>query len=141
MRMVTLLGLQQMDTAAGRILVVDDDPSLRECMAIYLRRLGYEVIACPDGEEAWALVEAAPLSFALALVDVSLPGMRGDELARRILASNASIAVITASGYPEDVSRVDGADGHRVSFLQKPFAPAQLVRAVQAHLPVKADNR
>jgi len=126
-----------MDTAAGRILVVDDDPSLLKLMTTYLSRLGYQVVSCNNSDEAWALVRAAPSLYSLALVDLNMPGMRGEELARRILACNASIRLIVASGYPAELSGVEALDS-RVTFLHKPFAPKELARAVGAGAP-KAD--
>jgi DNA-binding response OmpR family regulator len=118
-----------MDTAAGRILVVDDDPSLLKLMTSYLSRLGYQVVSCDNCEDAWGLVQASPSLYSLALLDLNMPGMRGEELARRILACNASIRLIVASGYPAELSGVEALDG-RVFFLHKPFAPKELAKAV-----------
>jgi len=83
-----------MDPAAGRILIVDDDAALLKVMDSYLSRLGYRVDACSSAAEAWALVEPDPSLYAGALVDLNMPGMRGEELARRILDSNASIRLV-----------------------------------------------
>ncbi|MGA2588790.1 MAG: response regulator [Bryobacteraceae bacterium] len=127
-----------MDTAAGRILVVDDDPSLLKLMTAYLSRLGYQVVACDNSEAAWALVQAAPSLYSLALVDLNMPGMRGEELARRILACNATIRLIMASGYPSELSGMEALEG-RVSFLHKPFAPKELAKAVGEQSSPKAD--
>ena len=118
-----------MHTAAGRILVVDDDPSLLKLMTAYLSRLGYQVVPCDTSEAAWALVQAAPSLYSVALLDLNMPGMRGEELARRILARSPSIRVIVASGYPAELSGIQTLDG-RVVFLHKPFAPQALAQAV-----------
>jgi CheY-like chemotaxis protein len=123
-----------MGLAAGRILVVDDDPPLLKLVTIYLSRLGYSVVSCRSAEEAWELVRAAPSGYALALVDLNMPGMRGEELAHRILESNEAIQVIVSSGYPEDLSRVPDLAGKRVGFLQKPFTPHELAEAVGARV-------
>jgi len=120
-----------MDTAGGSILVVDDDPSLLKLMTAYLSRLGYRVVCCNNSDEAWGLVQADPTLYSLALVDLNMPGMRGEELARRILACNASIRLIVASGYPAELSGLADLEG-RVSFLHKPFAPKELAKAVGA---------
>jgi DNA-binding response OmpR family regulator len=122
-----------MDTAAGRILIVEDHPSLLTLMTAYVGRLGYQVDSCNSAEKAWELFEAAPLSYALVLVDLNLPGMRGDELARRTLALSASIHVIAASGDPAELSGMDGA-GRRLSFLHKPFGPGELASAITRSL-------
>ena len=119
-----------MDSAAGRILIVDDDAALLKLMDSYLSRLGYRVDACSSAAEAWALVEPDPSLYAGALVDLNMPGMRGEELARRILDSNASIHVVLMSGYPAGWSG-EVWDGSRVGFLYKPFAPKELAGALR----------
>ena len=68
-----------MDSAGGRILIVDDDALLLKAMDSYLSRLGYRVDACRSATEAWTLVELNPSRYAGALVDLNLPGMRGEE--------------------------------------------------------------
>jgi CheY-like chemotaxis protein len=119
-----------MDSGAERILIVDDDAALLKVMESYLSRLGYRVDACRSGAEAWALVQANPSWYAGALVDLNMPGMRGEELARRILDSNASIRLVVMSGYPDGWSG-EALDGNRVDFLYKPFAPKGAGRRVQ----------
>jgi two-component system, cell cycle sensor histidine kinase and response regulator CckA len=119
-----------MDSAAGRILIVDDDAALLKVMDAYLSRLGYRVDACRSGAEAWARMQANPSLYAGALVDLNMPGMRGEELVRRILDSNASIRVVVMSGYPAGWSG-ETLDGNRVSFLHKPFAPQELTDALK----------
>jgi len=120
--------MRLMAYAAGRILIVDDDAALLKVMDIYLSRLGYRVDACRNAADAWALVEASPSLYAGALVDLNMPGMRGDELARRIMNCNASIRLVVMSGYPAGLS---GANlyGNRVGYLTKPFAPRALAEA------------
>jgi CheY-like chemotaxis protein len=122
-----------MDSAAGRILIVDDDAGLLKVMDAYLSRLGYRVDACRSAAEAWALVEADPFQYVGALVDLNMRGMRGEELVRRILASNAAIRLVVVSGHPAGLSGV-GLDERRVGFLSKPFAPKELADALQRPL-------
>jgi two-component system cell cycle sensor histidine kinase/response regulator CckA len=113
-----------------RILIVDDEASLRDVMTTYLGRLGYDVVACPTGDEAWRLVEGCPSGYSVALVDVNMPGMPGEELARRILAANHSIRLIMASGYPEEMNQARTEHTGRIRFLHKPFTPSELAQAV-----------
>lgn len=119
-----------MDSAGGRILIVDDNAVLLKAMDSYLSRLGYQVDACRSATEAWTLVESNPSRYAGALVDLNLPGMRGEELARRILDSNASIRLVVMSGYPAGWSG-ETLEGDRVGFLYKPFAPRELADALK----------
>jgi CheY-like chemotaxis protein len=122
--------MRLMASAAGRILIVDDDAALLKVMDVYLSRLGYRVDACRNAADAWALVEASPSLYAGALVDLNMPGMRGEELARRILNSNASIRLVVMSGCPEGLSGGE-MGGDRVGFLHKPFAPHELADALE----------
>jgi CheY-like chemotaxis protein len=119
-----------MDSAAGRILIVDDDAALLKVMESYLSRLGYRVDACRSADQAWAVVQANPSAYTAALVDLTMPGMRGEELARRILEANAWIRVVVMSGYPAGWSG-ETWDKERVVFLCKPFAPKELAEALQ----------
>ena len=120
-----------MDSAAGRILIVDDDAALLKVMDNYLSRLGYRVDAFGSAAEAWELVRSDPLRYARALVDLQMPGMGGEELARRILGSNASIRLVVVSGYPAGLGAMGGLDRNRVGFLHKPFTPQALADALK----------
>ena len=117
--------------AASRILIVDDEPSLLKMLAVYLRRLGYVVIAAGTTESAWATVEAAPHSFAVALLDGTMTGIPMVELAARMLAADPRLRVIAASGYPVDIDVLHAAAPGRVMFLQKPFSAEMLGNAVR----------
>ena len=121
-----------MDSAAGRILIVDDDDALLELMRTYLARLGYHVDARGSAEEAWMLLQADPSQYSLALLDMSMPGMGGQQLAQRILELHPLIRVVVVSGYPAEFSGVETLGRERVSFLRKPFAPKDLLDAVCA---------
>jgi two-component system C4-dicarboxylate transport response regulator DctD len=115
---------------AGRILIVDDDAVLLKVMEAYLSRLGYLVDACSSAAQALALLEAGPSLYTGALVDLNMPGMRGEELVYRILDWNASIRLVVVSGNPAGFGGMEALDRHRVSFLNKPFAPQELAGAL-----------
>ncbi|HTT62897.1 MAG TPA: response regulator [Bryobacteraceae bacterium] len=126
-----------MDSQPRRILIVDDEASLLKVMHHYLSRLGYQVDACRNAAAAWELLRSNPSAYASVLVDLNMPGMRGEELARRILASNASIRLVVVSGYPAALGSFGSLDGDRVSFLPKPFAPQELAAALAGGLSLK----
>jgi DNA-binding NtrC family response regulator len=119
------------DHAAARILLVDDEPQLLKMMTKYLMRLGYGVVSTSSTEEAWATIEAAPSGYALALVDMTMPGMSSEELLSKIAQAHPSVRLIACSGYPVDLSRLEGAG---VVFLQKPFTPDMLAETVRGLL-------
>ena len=115
----------------GRILIVDDEPPLLRMMSLYLRRLGYAVSTADSTDDAWALVEADCSAFAVAILDGSMPGMSMQELASRMLSANPSLCVLSASGYPVDISALAVQAPGRVAFLLKPFTPEALGTAVR----------
>ena len=113
----------------GRILLVEDEPVLREIAQRVLVRAGFDVTAAADPGEAIIAAETGPEPFDLLLTDVVMPGMRGPELARRLRNSRPELRVLLASGYAEEI--VDS-DRHEDPLLPKPFSPETLLAAVDA---------
>ena len=123
-----------MDGASGRVLIMDDEPSLLRMMSVYLERLGYSVTRAANAAEAWAKVEAAAGDLDLVVLDCTVPGLSVEELALRILKSISSVRIIGASGYPVDMTALAAVAPGRVMFLQKPFSPEALAAAVRRML-------
>jgi CheY-like chemotaxis protein len=111
-----------------RLLIVDDEPKLLDLLRRYLGRLGYEVETCADANEALALFQATPDQFSLAITDLSLPALSGEELIDRIRRIRPGLPAIITSGYPYQPQ------GAGVGFLQKPFLPQMLAEAVERAL-------
>ena len=114
-----------------KILVVDDDESLRRLVAAYLESESYDVKEAADGPSALAAVEAeAPQ---LVVLDLMLPGMNGLEVARRIrLERTTPILMLTARGSEDDM--LQGFEAGADDYLVKPFSPKVLVARVKAVL-------
>jgi DNA-binding NtrC family response regulator len=129
-----------MTNAASQILIVDDEPSLLRMMSIYMRRMGYSVVAASSTEEAWAEVEAAPHAFALVVLDATMNGIGMADLAARMLAAGPRLCVIAASGYPVDIATLQAAAPGRVMFLHKPFSPKMLGSAVRRMIATQEEN-
>jgi DNA-binding NtrC family response regulator len=129
-----------MNHATGRILLVDDEPSLLKMMGVYLGRVGYSVTLANSTEKAWAEVEAAPSGYAVAVLDGSMPGLSMEDLALKMLRANPSLCVVAASGYAMDITAVEAAAPGRVAVLQKPFAPEMLAAAVRRLLAAQEEN-
>ncbi|HEY6080294.1 MAG TPA: PAS domain-containing protein [Polyangiaceae bacterium] len=113
-----------------RILVVDDEEVLCSSLTQLLNRLGYEVLACTNPEEALALFRADPTAFALVLTDLTMPGMTGLELSQRILTQAPSARVVLMSGFsgswtPDTVRALGLLD-----MLVKPLSAATLAAGV-----------
>ena len=100
-------------------------------MEKYLTRLGYAVVTCRSGHEAWSRFEANPGAPALALIDLSLRDLPGDELARRLINASATLKVLLWSGYPYDPRNLGKAAAARVAFLLKPFSSGMLASAIE----------
>lgn len=120
-----------MTDPGGRILIVDDEPSLLQMMAAYLARLGYNVTTSASTDAAWQTVQAQPAEFDMAVLDATMPGMAMEDLAMQLLRISPAIAVVAASGYPVDMSALEAAAPGRVAFLLKPFGPDMLAETVR----------
>jgi DNA-binding NtrC family response regulator len=110
-----------------KILVVDDEPALLKMMGLYLTRVGYQVTLRDGTDHAWAAVEDSAGEYAAAVLDATLRGMSAQDLALRLLAASPKLSVVVASGYPVDMSAMEGAAPGRVTFVQKPFTAGALI--------------
>jgi hypothetical protein len=116
------------------ILVVEDDDQVRTVVSKGLPRLGYEVLVVRNAEEALAMVDKHPGRIDLLLTDVVMPGLSGPQLAERLTARRPEVRVVFMSGYPEaqDPALGFALDGR--SYLQKPFALAELAEKIRQAL-------
>ena len=109
--------------AATRVLIVDDDPSVREMLAEYLTAHGYDVAQAASGAAMRAeLARAAP---AVVLLDVGLPGEDGLTLARYLRESH-EVGIIMVTGQGDVVDRVAGLEVGADDYIAKPFDPREL---------------
>lgn len=115
-----------------RILLVDDEDSLRALMRRYLERLGYQVDACATAAEAWESFRARGGQYVLAIVDLVLPDTRGEDLVRGLAGQNGALPFIVCSGAAEAPEGLSPLANCR--FLQKPFVPHTLAATVNAAL-------
>ena len=113
------------------VLVVDDEPIVREVVVRYLRRDGYTTLEAGDGEVARRVIEAG--SPALVVLDVMLPGLDGLELCRWIRRrSDLPVILLTARG--EEADRIAGLELGADDYVTKPFSPRELVARVRTVL-------
>ena len=118
------------DSAGARILVIDDDAPLLAFTCKYLSRLGYRPVSYRSAEEAWKHFQAVAAHYSLVVIDLSMPGISGAQLARMMLGSDPEIRLILTSGYPFDTEQSLESEPDRVAFLHKPFTPAMLAETV-----------
>ncbi|MET9470073.1 response regulator transcription factor [Streptomyces sp. NPDC006544] len=117
--------------AAGRILVVDDDPTVSEVVTGYLRRAGFTVETAADGPTA--LVCAERTRPDLVVLDLMLPGMDGLEVCRRLRA-NGRVPVIMLTARGDEDDRIAGLETGADDYVTKPFSPRELVLRVASVL-------
>lgn len=122
------------------ILLVEDEPDLRELTQMVLSERGYKVIGAPSPAEAERLAGSNGAEIHLLLTDVVMPGISGRELAKRLTGRFPNLRVMYMSGYTYNVIAQDGTLEEGISFLQKPFTPQTLKEKVREALdrPVSA---
>jgi DNA-binding response OmpR family regulator len=114
------------------ILVVDDDPKIRELLRLYVAREGHRVIHAADGPEA--LEAAARVRPDLVLLDVMLPGLDGFEVCRRLRDDGAEMPILLLTARSGDSDKVIGLDTGADDYIVKPFSPRELMARVRAQL-------
>jgi signal transduction histidine kinase/ActR/RegA family two-component response regulator len=116
------------------ILLVDDEPLVRESTRRMLSSLGYSVITAKNSEEALAIAHVSLDSIDLVISDVIMPGMNGLELARELSRLRPTVKVLFVSGYTAGVLAERGVLKESVAFLQKPIAMETLAPRLRALL-------
>ena len=115
----------------AHVLVVDDDPKIRDLLRLYLVREGHRVTPAGDGESALAAARSGKPD--LVVLDVMLPGMDGVEVCRR-LREESSVPVILLTARTGDSDKVIGLDAGADDYVVKPFSPRELMARVRAQL-------
>jgi signal transduction histidine kinase/CheY-like chemotaxis protein len=129
-------------SAAGRrVLVVEDDPSVRRLAVDTLEHQGFLVESAGDGREALALLEASGDPPDLVITDLVLPHLSGRALRDAVEARHPGVPVLYVSGYPGEAIERRGWLDEGVPFLQKPFSPGELVRRSRELLDRPSDVR
>jgi two-component system, OmpR family, response regulator MprA len=115
-----------------RLLVVDDDPSVREALALVLDLDGFDVSTAIDGREAIRALSLAPPDAVV--LDVLMPGIDGLEVCRRMRATGDRTPVLMLTARAEVSERVAGLEAGADDYLAKPFAREELIARLRALL-------
>ena len=116
---------------ARKVLVLEDESSIRSFIVINLTRAGYEVIEAETGEEALEKLKDNS-DIRVALLDIMLPGIDGFEVCRRIRATNTRIGIIMLTARSQEMDKVTGLMTGADDYVTKPFSPAELTARVDA---------
>jgi len=118
----------------GRVLVVDDEESVRAVSARILESVGLTTTLAMDGREAVELYRRDPAAYALVLMDLTMPHLDGEETFRQLRHLNPAVRVVLMSGFNQQ-DAVDRFSGKGLAgFVQKPFEAGQLTEAVRSAL-------
>ncbi|CAM5784856.1 MULTISPECIES: response regulator transcription factor [Brevibacillus] len=115
----------------AKLLVVDDDPHIRELVRVFLQNEGFDILEAADGQEAMAIMETDQAD--LVILDIMMPRMDGWELCRELRKHyDIPLLMLTAKG--ETAQKIKGFELGTDDYLVKPFEPAELVVRVKALL-------
>jgi two-component system cell cycle sensor histidine kinase/response regulator CckA len=134
-RVAEPLKVEKAREGAGQvILVVEDEPTLRELVVAMVKQLGYQAREAGNGSQAMALVESEHVAPDLLLTDVIMPEMGGTTLVQRLRSAIPDLRVIYMSGYTSESTEELGFGDPRTAFLRKPFSLAALEGQIKALL-------
>jgi two-component system, cell cycle sensor histidine kinase and response regulator CckA len=114
------------DMAQETILLVEDEPAVRQLFAMALNRAGYQVFEAGNGEEAVKIFDEHAEAIDLLLTDMRMPHMGGAELAKELRNRKAGLKLICISGYPGTMGTASPTD-----FLAKPFSRDEMLNKVR----------
>jgi DNA-binding response OmpR family regulator len=114
-----------------KVLILEDETSIRSFVVINLRRAGYEAIEASTGEEALEQLRRNP-DIGVAIFDINLPGMDGFEVCRTVRATNKTIGIIMLTARTQEMDKVTGLMTGADDYVTKPFSPAELTARIDA---------
>jgi signal transduction histidine kinase len=119
-------------TGSGRILVIDDEPIIQDIAEAFLSHLGYEVVLADDGRKGLELFMADPDGYDLAITDMIMPNMDGEQCFHHMREVRPKVKVLMASGETRDTD-IEGLKKQGLrGFIRKPYTIIELSRAVAA---------
>lgn len=115
-----------------KVLVAEDEASIREFIVINLQRSGYEVSQANNGRAALEAYEAAGGDFDVVLLDIMMPEMDGLEVCKRLRSMSQTVGIIMLTAKTQEIDRVTGLLVGADDYVTKPFSPSELMARVDA---------
>lgn len=119
-----------MENKKPNILVVDDDPSVRELICLFLESAGYQVYQAEGGREAMKLVTAPDIIVDILVTDIIMPYMNGVDLANRICSVKPEIKVLFVSAYSAEILSSQNLCPEGADYIRKPFGRELLLNRI-----------
>ena len=110
-----------------RILVAEDEKSIRDFIIINLKRAGYDVVAASDGEEALRLYDDYDGDFAIALLDIMMPKMDGMEVCAKLREKSSTLGIVMLTAKAQEMDKVMGLLKGADDYITKPFSLSELM--------------
>ena len=114
-----------------KVMILEDEVSIRSFVVINLKRSGYEVVEAGTGEEALELLKVNP-DVGVAILDIMLPGIDGFEVCRNIRATDKKIGIIMLTARSQEMDKITGLMTGADDYMTKPFSPAELTARIDA---------
>ena len=114
-----------------KVLILEDEVSIRSFVVINLKRAGYEVVEAGTGEEALELLKTNP-DVGVAILDIMLPGIDGFEVCRSIRATDKKIGIIMLTARSQEMDKITGLMTGADDYMTKPFSPAERTARIDA---------
>ena len=114
-----------------KVLILEDEVSIRSFVVINLKRAGYDVVEAGTGEEALELLKSNP-DVGVAILDIMLPGIDGFEVCRSIRATDKKIGIIMSTARSQEMDKITGLMTGADDYMTKPFSPAELTARIDA---------
>lgn len=115
-----------------RILVAEDEKSIREFIVINLKRNGFEVVEADNGETALRLYNEYNGCFDIALLDIMMPGVDGLEVCKKLRQHSSTIGIIILTAKTQEMDKVTGLLVGADDYVTKPFSPSELMARIDA---------
>ena len=114
-----------------KVLILEDEVSIRSFVVINLKRAGYDVVEAGTGEEALELLKSNP-DVGVAILDIMLPGIDGFEVCRSTRATDKKIGIIMLTARSQEMDKITGLMTGADDYMTKPFSPAELTARIDA---------